>query len=324
MTHRQRFIDTLQCKKIGGQVPHFEIVFFLTMESIGMYHSSQTEFRQWDQMSFSEKKLHINYAADMYIKIAQKYNHSAIFVHPYHEDFENVKWLLETIREKTGDEYFLTMHGDSTHAIPDGDNMMEFSINMYENPDKLNDISKKNLEQCLEFGQKFSSLGLLDGFTLCSDYALNANPFFSPDTFEELIVPYLFDLIAGYREMGYYTIKHTDGNIMPILKQIADCKPDALHSLDPQGGMNMLEVRKIIGNDICLIGNVNCGVLQTGTDEECKEDIIRSLREGMDNGRGYIFSTSNCAYTGLSLDRYEMMVDIWKQHGNYNYPMSHA
>ncbi len=317
MTHRQRFIDTLKCKDIGGQVPHFEIVFFLTMESIGMYHSSQTVFHQWGQMSMEEKKLHIDYAADMYIKIAQKYDHSAIFVHPSPGDFENVKWLLETIREKTADEYYLTMHGDATHAIPDGDNMMEFSIDMYENPDKLNDISKQRLEHCLEFAQKLPS-GLLDGFTLCSDYALNANPFFSPDTFEELIVPYLSAVIAGYREMGYYTIKHTDGNIMPILKQMADCKPDALHSLDPQGGVNMSEVRKIIGNDICLIGNVNCGLLQTGTDEECRDDVVRSLREGMENGRGYVFSTSNCAYTGLSLDRYEMMVDIWKRHGSYN------
>ncbi len=317
MTHKQQFIDTLSCKKIGGRVPHFEIVFFLTMESIGMYHSSQTIFHQWGQMSFEEKKLHINYAADMYIKIAQKYDHSAIFIHPSPGDFENVKWLLETIREKTDDEYYLTMHGDPTHAIPDGDRMMDFSIDMYENPSKLNDISKQRMESSLEFAQKLPA-GLLDGFTLCSDYALNANPFFSPESFEELIVPFLSGVIKGYKEMGYYTIKHTDGNIMPILKQMADCKPDALHSLDPQGGVNMLEVRNIIGSDICLIGNVNCGLLQTGTDEECRNDVIRALHEGMENGRGYVFSTSNCAYTGLSLDRYEMMVDIWKKYGSYD------
>ena len=27
--------------------------------------------------------------------------------------------------------------------------------------------------------------------------------------------------------MGYYSIKHTDGNIMPILKEIAACGPGA-------------------------------------------------------------------------------------------------
>ena len=131
-------------------------------------------------------------------------------------------------------------------------------------------------------------------------------------------MPYLKETIAEYRKMGYYTIKHTDGNIMPILKQMADCKPDAFHSLDPQGGVSIPEVRKIIGEDIALIGNVNCGLLQTGTIEECRGDILRSLREGMATGRGYVFATSNCVYTGLDLARYEMMIDLWKQYGNYD------
>ena len=50
------------------------------------------------------------------------------------------------------------------------------------------------------------------------------------------------------------------------------------------------EVRKIIGNDIALVGNVNCGLLQTGTDEECRADVMRALREGMATGRGYVFA----------------------------------
>ena len=39
------------------------------------------------------------------------------------------------------------------------------------------------------------------------------------------------------------------------------------------------EVRKIIGN-------VNCGLLQTGTDEECRADVMRALRKG-----GMIYET---------------------------------
>ena len=214
------------------------------------------------------------------------------------------------------------MHGDPTWAIPDGDSMFEFSARMYEEPEKLNEESERRLESALEFARKLDDNGhLLDGFTLCSDYCFNTNPFFSPDKFDELIVPYLKRVIDEYRKMGYYTIKHTDGNIMPIAKQMADCGPDAFHSLDPQGGVSIPELRKLIGDKITLVGNVNCGLLQTGTDEECREDVKRSLREGMERGYGYIFSTSNCAYTGMPLERYEMMMDIWKEYGNYDrYP----
>lgn len=319
MTHRERFIKTLKCEQIGGQVPTFELVFFLTMEAFGKVHFEHRRYSQWNQMSFNERKLHINEMADLYIDIAKRYDHSAIFVQPNPGDLENTQWILENIREKTGDEYYIMMHGDPTWAIPDGDSMVEFSARMYEDPEGLNDESERRMNNSLEFAQKLDSMGhLVDGFTLCSDYCFNTNPFFSNEKFDELIVPYLKGVIDGYREMGYYTIKHTDGNIMPIAKQMADCHPDAFHSLDPQGGVSIPELRKIIGDDIALCGNVNCGLLQTGTDEECREDILRSLGEGMERGRGFIFCTSNCAYTGMPLDRYEMMIDMWRKYGNYD------
>jgi hypothetical protein len=34
-------------------------------------------------------------------------------------------------------------------------------------------------------------------------------------------------------------------------------------------------------------------------------------------GGGYIFSTSNCIYTGMRLARYELMLDVWRKEGNY-------
>lgn len=322
MTNRERFIRTLRCEPIGGQVPTFELVFFLTMEAFGRIHFSQRHYAQWDQMSYAEQKLHIRDMADLYIQIAKRYGHSAIFVQPDCQPTSNklevTQWLLEEIREQSGDEYFLMLHGDPTWAIPDGTNMMEFSAKMFEEPEKLNEISQRRLDDALEVAAKLDQKGhLLDGFGLCSDYCFNVNPFFPCDLFDELITPYLKGVIDGYRELGYYSIKHTDGNIMPILKQMADCGPDAIHSLDPQGGVRIPEVRKIVGDDMCLIGNVNCGLLQTGTDEECDADVMRALREGMANGRGYVFATSNCAYTGLPLERYERMNALWRQYGHY-------
>lgn len=319
MTNRERFIKTLKCEPIGGQVPTFELVFFLTMEAFGKVHPSQRRYDQWNQMSQRERSLHMSEMAQLYIDTAERYGHSAIFVHPVPGDFENTQWLLETIREKSGDEYYLMMHGDPTWAIPDGDSMMDFAVKMYEEPEKLNEESERRLNAHLNLARKLDERGhLLDGFALCSDYCFNVNPFFSEDAFEELIVPYLKEVIAEYRKMGYYTIKHTDGNIMPILRQMADCKPDAIHSLDPQGGVSIPDVRKIVGPDIALCGNVNCGLLQTGSEEEVREDTLRSLREGMANGRGYIFCTSNCAYTGMPLERYELMNGIWREYGNYD------
>ncbi len=317
MSQKEQFIKALKREPITGHVPTFELVFYLTMESIGKVHPSQRTFGQWNQMSANEKKMQMNDMADSYIDIAKKYHHSAIFVHPNPGDFENTVWLLETIRERTNNEYFIMMHGDPTFSMPDGDYMEEFTRLLYEEEDKVKKEALHRMNNSIAFAEKMQKhKGLLDGFALCSDYCFNVNPFFSPAMFDVFIVPYLAGVIAAYREMGFYSIKHTDGNIMPIARQMVDCKPDALHSLDPQGGVSLSEIRRLYGDEVALIGNVNCGLLQTGTHEECVADVMRSLREGM-AGYGYIFSTSNCVYTGLPLERYELMNNLWWEHGIY-------
>lgn len=317
MTERERFIKALKREPIVGHCPTFELVFFLTLEAIGKIHVSQQTFTQWDQMSAKEKQMHFDYMADMYIETAEKYNHSAIFVHPNPWDLDSTIRILETIREKSGDKYFIMMHGDTTLEIPNGDDMMDFSLRLYDDMDSLKDEQERRLNDMIRKLEAIQKRGnLLDGLALCSDYCFNINPFYSPSVFAELIAPNLKKAIDTYRDMGLYTIKHTDGNVMPILDQIVECGPDAVHSLDPQGGVSLAEVKRLYGDKVALCGNVNCGLLQTGTEEEVIADVRRSLREGMD-GWGYIFCTSNCAYTGLSLERYELMHRIWKEEGIY-------
>ena len=317
MTERERFIRALKRQPIEGHCPTFELVFYLTLEAIGRIHPSHLRYDQWKQMSPAEQRLQIEYQADTYIETAEKYRHSAIFVHPNPGDPENTVRLLETIREKTGDKYYLTMHGDCTFSIPDGNNMMAFSERMYEDEDGLKAEAQRLLGNSVRFAEYLAKRpGLLDGFTLCSDYCFNVNPFFSPAQFGEFIAPYLEGIIRAYHDMGFYAVKHTDGNIMPILDQMVQCGPDALHSLDPQGGVDLAEVKRLYGDKVALCGNVNCGLLQTGTEEEVIADVRRSLRDGM-KGWGYIFCTSNCAYTGLPLERYELMNRIWREEGVY-------
>jgi len=319
VTSKERFIKALRRERLDGQhVPHFELVFFLTMEAFGKIHPNHRSYSQWGQMEQRERTLHIRDMARLYVDTAKKYRHDAILVHPNPGDLESVVWLLNEIRDISGDEYYLTMHGDPTFFIPDGNNMMEFSIRLYEDQAGLKQEAQRSLDWHINQAEALKRAGsLIDGFTLCSDYALNANPFFTPEIFGDLIAPYLEKAITAYREMGFYSVKHTDGNINPILDQMVQCKPDAIHSVDPQGGMSLSDCMAKYGDRMTFIGNVNCGLLQTGTEEQAAEDVRRALREGMESGKGYIFGTSNCIYTGLPLSRYEMMLQIWEREGIY-------
>ncbi len=226
--------------------------------------------------------------------------------------------LVDLIRERTGDRYFIMRHGDATFSIPDGTEMIGFAERLADDPDGL----KREAQQMVGNGPSVApsvtreSHGGLDGFALCADYCFNAGPFMSPRHFAEFITPYLAQITKAYREMGFYVIKHTDGNIMPILDQLVSTGPHALHSLDPQAGVDIAEVKRLYGDQLCLIGNVNCAMLDTGTPEQIAESVRYALRNGMPGG-GYIFSTSNCIYTGMPLASYEVMLDVWRREGVY-------
>ena len=211
------------------------------------------------------------------------------------------------------------LHGDATFSIPSGNDMEAFSCQMVDEPEKLHEAAAAMVGQALERGERIRAHGGLDGFALCADYCFNQGPFLSPAQFGEFVAPYLARLTLGYRKAGFYVIKHTDGNIMPIIDQLVQTEPHALHSLDPQGGVDIAEVKRLYGDRVCLIGNVHCGMLDTGTPEQAREAARYALRHGMPGG-GYIFSTSNCIYTGMPLSQYEVMLDVWREEGNYPSP----
>jgi len=317
MEPRERFLCALERKEIKGRVPHFELVFFLTMEAFGKVHPSHRNYSQWEQMTEKERKLHRKDISEVFIKTAETFSHSAIFIHPNPYTLEETIYIIDTIREMIGNKYFLMIHGDATFSIPSGEKMMEFVQRIADEPEKLKKEAEGMVSEALKNAEIIKKRTYLDGFALCADYCFNSGPFLSPAMFSEFVTPYLSKLIKGYRDMGFYTIKHTDGNIMPIVDQLVQAKPHALHSLDPQAGVDIKVIKELYGDKVCLIGNVNCGLLQTGTDEEVIESCLYALKNGMP-GYGYIFSTSNCIYTGMPLERYKLMLSIWEKYGNYD------
>ena len=318
MTPRESFIGALKHEPIKGRVPHFELEFFLTMEAFGRVHPSQRRYHQWSQMSERERDLHRKDVADLYVETVSRFGLSGtLYGTPDGWSEEDVRRSLEHVRDLSGLDYLALLHGDATYHIPSGDNMMDFVGSLADRPGEMKDTAQRHVDEMLVRGERIQEWGTVDGFCLCADYCFNDAPFLSPAMFDEFVTPYLKQLVAGYRELGFYVIKHTDGHIMPILESLVSTNPHALHSLDPQGGVDRPEAKKRVGNKVCLIGNVNCALLQTGSDDEVVADVRRALRQGMPGG-GYVFGTSNCIYTGMTLDRYELMLRVWREEGIYD------
>ena len=99
-TPRQRFIAALERKPPTGRVPHFELVFFLTMEAFGKVHPSHRNYEQWVQMEEKERQLHREDMADIFIQTAERFEHSAIFMHPNPDTVDETLHQIDLIRQR--------------------------------------------------------------------------------------------------------------------------------------------------------------------------------------------------------------------------------
>ena len=137
----------------------------------------------------------------------------------------------------------------------------------------------------------------------------------SPRHFRKLFYPGLCRVMGGFKELGLTVIKHTDGNLWPIMDMIVDSGIDCLDPIDPKGGMSIPEVKAKYGDRIALKGNVDCADLLTfGSVEETVEATKQTLREGMPGG-GFIISSSNSIHSGVKPENYAAMMRTVREFG---------
>jgi len=303
MTPKQRVIAALELRQPDDIVPTFELEFQLTQELLGK------DFIDMRNLTGAELDRAIGYNAELLVEIAERLDYSII-------RSGDIRVIKRLAKMGVGEEYLLCGEADGTMAIPNGQNMVQVSVRLFEEPDQVKRELDASADRAIEWGKRLIDAGA-ECLTMCADYCFNTGPFLSPKMFAEFVTPYLHRIIENHKRNGAYVIKHTDGNIMPILDQLVSCGPHALHSLDPQAGVDIAEVKRLVGDKVCLAGNVNCGLLQTGTDEEVRENILYSLKHGMPGG-GYIFCTSNVAFKGMPLERYMMMMELREKYGRYD------
>ena len=323
------------------EIPTFELEFQLSQEFYG-YPLDDPRLRGEARKSLSAKELE-QAAIDLADKYARVYgNKTAIemggsvlsgdpvkdakpgldyaIIPVYCPEWWNVASPItiafrKRLREHFGNTRLFGGHGDGTFAIPSGTDMYEFVYRIADEPEEVLKEAEAMAQKAIEANKRQHEAGL-DVALLCSDYCYNSGPFLSPAMFDEYITPFLAKICKAGREDGMFMIKHTDGNIMPIIQSLVDAGPHALHSIDPMAGVDIREVKRLYGDKVALCGNVHCAALQTGTEEEVIASAEYCLKYGAEGG-GYLFATSNIPFKGMPPERYDLILDIWKKRRKY-------
>jgi uroporphyrinogen decarboxylase len=156
-----------------------------------------------------------------------------------------------------------------------------------------------------------------DVIQLGDDYAGTHGPFVSPRVFKEFMQPRLRKMVEAIHEEGAKVIKHSDGNLWPILEMLVDTGIDGLHPIEPLAGMDIGEVKCRYGDRICVLGNIDCSyLLPHGTTAEV-EAAVRECIHKASFGGGHVICSSNSIHSSVKPENYLAMIKAAKKYGRY-------
>lgn len=186
-----------------------------------------------------------------------------------------------------------------------------FSYALYDNPDLIKRVLDKYVEWNCVIIEKLINIGF-DFFCAADDLAFDTGPFFSPQTFRDLILPRIKQVAE---KMTIPWIFHSDGNLIPIMDDLLTLGMNGLHPIDPNC-MDIIQVKRDYGKRVCVVGNVDLNLLSNAEPDEVEEEVRRKI-EALAPGGGYIISSGNSIPGYVKVENVKRMVEAILKYGQY-------
>jgi uroporphyrinogen decarboxylase len=182
------------------------------------------------------------------------------------------------------------------------------------------DMIKELMEICVNYStrvaENMKETGI-DIICIGDDIANNTGLLIKPEMYRDIVKPYFNKLVANFKKLGYYVIKHSDGDIMSVVDDLIDSGIDCLDPIDPLGGMDIKYIKETYGHRIAIKGNIDCvHTLVDGSAEEVNTAVKRCIREASFGG-GHIISSSNTIHSGINPENYRVFFEAVKNWGTY-------
>lgn len=305
MKGRER-LQTVFDGKIPDKVPHFELVFQIPEQAFNMSWPTGEELQKATikgKEELLERWFMINEL------LIERYGWCAIAA----DIGDN---MIERAKKRLYDDALIyCWNGMGTYWMPSGSDMMDFYVALFEKPDEMHELAKKKMKDSIELAKMQVDQGA-DFICINSDYGFNQGPFISPKMFSEFVTPYLAEIVTAIHDLGVKAILHSDGDLREIIDQLFSTGLDGYQSIDPQGNMDIAEVKRQYGKKHILMGNVKSAALQDASEQDIRDSVKYAMEHGKPGGK-FILSTSNCIYEGMPLENYHIMLDEYEKHAMY-------
>lgn len=154
----------------------------------------------------------------------------------------------------------------------------------------------------IEMGKIAIDLGA-EFLWVADDFGGSKGPMISPPYFQTFILPHLRRMVRSFKRQGVWVFLHCDGNVMPLMEDIAETGIDAFHPTERKTGMDLRVMKESHGERITLIGNVEASHLITqGSFQDIDVQIRECFQTGAPGG-GYVFASDHSIHPAISAER---------------------
>jgi len=156
----------------------------------------------------------------------------------------------------------------------------------------------------------------LPAMVYTDDLAYKSGPMLNPRLVEELFGDSYRRIVETAHGQGMKIVMHSCGNTTALLEWFADCGFDGVHPLEPTAGVELSTAKELVGDRVCLIGNLDITHILVDAERDEVEEAVRQAIRDAGRGGGFILAPDH-SHPGVSVERLRWMVEAAHTHGGY-------
>ncbi len=300
---------------IPGRVPHWELEFQLWD---AFSARKMTLGRDFERLTGGERERALHANAEIMAAVSVELGFAAVTApsgYWEHAPGELAYWVLppdgsverqvEMLRRTLPPEILVVANSGGVLGMPAADEYVEFCFQMEDDPDAVEALAQRRLAAGVLQAGRLREAGAQMLLT-ATDIADNHGVFFAPAALARFVLPYLRSWAEAMHRLDALAVMHTDGNITAVLPELAASGIDILQGIDPVAGMELNGAFALAMDRIMLCGNLDCGLMLTGSPGEVYAAAAALLREhgSRDN---WIFGMANASQPDVPPENYRAM-----------------
>lgn len=198
-------------------------------------------------------------------------------------DTTNDNWYRQQcdLRRLFGSDYYLILYAPSPGLMElySEVGLETFSYYLYD----AEDVVVRQLESNTEIARRWAK-GLPDDdpfetVFIGEDIAFKSGPMFSPHWLRTHYFPRLEKVIGAFHARGKKVVFHSDGNLNPIMDDLAAAGIDGLNPIEIQAGMDLSDLHRRYPSLIFLGGIDVSRLLPFGKPQEINDAVVKAIED---------------------------------------------